>query len=118
MPALTLHERRVEYGQALDAALDKTLDHLIKMPEVEKVILFGSYAAGRRDLFADLDIIVVMETERDFVHRSAELYRQVPIDVDMDLLVYTPEEFERQRQGGFVGHALATGRVIYEKQRH
>jgi predicted nucleotidyltransferase len=25
------------------------------MPEVQQVILFGSYAAGRRDLFTDLD---------------------------------------------------------------
>ena len=28
-----------------------------------------------------------------------------------------PEEFERQRQGGFVQHALATGQVIYENKR-
>ena len=118
MPEMTLRERRTEYGQALDDALDTILDHLIKMPEVEKVILFGSYAAGRRDLFTDLDIIVVMDTELDFVHRSAELYRQVSIKVDMDLLVYTPEEFERKQQSGLVGHALATGQVIYEKQRH
>jgi len=31
------------------------------MPEVQQVILFGSYAAGRRDLFTDLDVIVMAE---------------------------------------------------------
>jgi len=111
-----LKQRRTQYGQALDNALDRILDHLTKMPQVEKVILFGSYAAGRRDLFTDLDILVVMDTQEDFVSRTAKLYRQISIDVDVDLLVYTPEEFQRQQQSGFVRHALATGQVIYEKQ--
>ena len=117
MPETVLKQRRAQYRQALDDALDKVLDCLTKMPEVEKVILFGSYAAGRRDLFTDLDVLVVMDTEQEFLDRTAELYRQIQVDVDMDLLVYTPEEFERQQQSGFVRHAVATGQVIYEKQR-
>jgi predicted nucleotidyltransferase len=117
MPETELKQRRAQYRQALDDALDKVLDRLTKMPEAEKVILFGSYAAGRRDLFTDLDVLVIMNTEQDFLDRTAELYRQIQVDVDMDLLVYTPEEFERRQQSGFVRHAVATGQVIYEKQR-
>lgn len=45
------------------------------IPEVHKVILFGSYAKGRRDLFTDLDLIVVMDSRDDFVTRCAELAR-------------------------------------------
>ena len=111
-----LEEKRAEYAQALDDALDGILDQLGDMPEVEKVILFGSYAAGRRDLFTDLDILVVMETDQGPVRRTAELYRHLATDVDVDLLVYTPEELERQQHSGFVRHALATGQVIYEKK--
>jgi predicted nucleotidyltransferase len=114
---VSLEQRRAEYSQALDDALDKVLDYLANRPEVEKVILFGSYAAGRRDLFTDLDLLVVMASEQDFVHRTADLYRQIQTGVDMDLLVYTPEEFERQQRHGFVRHALSTGQVIYEKKR-
>jgi len=117
MPDTVLEQRRVQYHQALDDALYRILDHLTKMPEVKKVILFGSYAAGRRDLFTDLDILVIMDTKEDFVSRTARLYQQLSVNVDMDLLVYTPEEFQRQQQRGFVRHALATGQVIYEKQR-
>ena len=117
MPETVLNRKRTRYHQALDDALDRVLDHLTKMPEVEKVILFGSYAAGRRDLFTDLDVLVVMDTEQDFLDRTADLYRQIQVDVDMDLLVYTPEELQRQQQSGFVRHALATGQVIYEKKR-
>ena len=87
------------------------------MPEVERVILFGSYAAGRRDLFTDLDLLVVMSSEQDFVQRTADLYRLLAAGVDLDLLVYTPEEFDRQRERGLVRQALKTGRVLYEKKR-
>lgn len=110
-----LAQARNEYNQALEAALDKILDHLSSMPEVEKVILFGSYATGRRDLFTDLDLLIVMDTEQDFINRTIELYRQIQTDVDLDLLVFTPEEFERRQERGFVRHALVTGKVIYEK---
>jgi predicted nucleotidyltransferase len=114
---LILAQRRAEYAEALDRALSKIVAHLANMPEVEQVILFGSYAAGRRDLFTDLDLLVVMSSEQDFVRRTAELYQQVAAGVDLDLLVYTPEEFERLRQRGFVRQALETGRVLHEKKR-
>ncbi len=89
---------------------------LSKMPEVEQVILFGSYAQGRQDLLTDLDVMVVMRSEEDFVTRTARLYQQLRPEVDLDLLVYTPAEFERLRGGGIVGHAVTTGRVLYAKQ--
>jgi predicted nucleotidyltransferase len=112
-----LGEKRAVYVAALEQAVSEVVARLAAMPEVESVILFGSYAAGRRDLFTDLDLLVVMSSELDFVHRTAELYRQIGAGVDMDLLVYTPDEFERLRQRGFVRQALQTGRVLYEKKR-
>jgi predicted nucleotidyltransferase len=108
---------RIRYAGALERALDEIVARLAAMPEVERVILFGSYAAGRRDLFTDLDLLVVIDSDQDFVHRTAALYRQVAQGVDMDLLAYTPDEFEAQRSRGFVRRALETGRVLYEKER-
>jgi hypothetical protein len=35
------------------------------------VILFAPYAAGRRDLLMDLDLLVVMSSEQDFVQHEA-----------------------------------------------
>jgi predicted nucleotidyltransferase len=112
-----LTQRRIEYVTALEDALNKIVTRLAGMPQVERVVLFGSYAAGRRDLFTDLDLVVVMSSDQDFVRRTAELYQQVGAGVDLDLLVYTPEEFERQQERGFVRQALKTGRVLYEKER-
>jgi predicted nucleotidyltransferase len=112
-----LLQRRAEYAEALDRALDRIVAQLAAMPEVERVILFGSYAAGRRDLFTDLDLLVVMASDQDFVRRTAELYRRISTDVDVDLLVYTPEEFKRLGERGFIRHALTSGKVLYEKER-
>lgn len=115
MSESVLERSRSDYRKALDIALENIINRLRGMPEVEKVILFGSYNTGRRDLFTDLDILVVMDTEQDFIHRTAELYSQIQADVDLDLLVYTPEEFERNQGNRFLRHVLATGKVVYEK---
>lgn len=86
------------------------------MPEVQKVILFGSYAAGRRDLLTDLDILVVMDSPLDFVARNVELARRLRAGVALDLLVYTPQEMEQMRDRPFLRHALKTGKVLYERK--
>jgi hypothetical protein len=38
------------------------------------------------------------------------------VDVDLDLLVYTPKEFEEQRDKGLIKRAIETGQVLYEKK--
>ena len=35
--------------------------------------------------------------------------------VALDLLVYTPAELKRVRERPFMRHALATGKVLYER---
>ena len=107
--------KRQQYQQDLADALQKIVDVLARKPEVERAILFGSYAEGRRDLFADLDILVIMDSPLDFVTRTAEMYRDLACGVDMDLLVYTPEELERNKHRGFIRQILEKGKVIYER---
>lgn len=110
-----LAEERKRYAAALERAVEGITRHLRQKPEVRRVVLFGSYAAGRRDLRTDLDLLVVMESSEDFVTRTARLHTELHSGVDMDLLVYTPEEFERVKERGFVRRALQTGVVLYEK---
>ena len=112
----SLDRQRGEYVEALGRAVETATAELGAMPEVELVVLFGSYAAGRRDLFTDLDLLVVMESQEDFVHRAANIRSRLRLGVDCDLMVYTPEEFARMRDHGFVKRALETGRVLYAKE--
>lgn len=114
---MNLEQHRSLYRAALDQALKEVTSFLSAKPEVERIVLFGSYGAGRRDLFTDLDLLVVMSSDLDFVSRTAQVYSQIAVAVDLDLLIYTPEEFEEQRHKGFVRKILETGRVLYEKKR-
>ena len=111
-----LASRRRQYQCALADAIPDIVTALARKPKVERAILFGSYAEGRCDLFTDLDILIVMESSLDFVTRTAEMYRYLSAPVDMDLLVYTPQELERNRDRGVIREALEKGRIIYEKQ--
>lgn len=115
MDRQSLAERRATYRADLAEALRDIVTALALRPEVERAILFGSYAEGRADLFTDLDLLIVMRSPLDFVARSAEMYGWLSVPVDMDLLVYTPEELERNRHRPFIRRALEKGIVIYEK---
>lgn len=116
MEIRSLASQREQYGKALEQSVAAIQDALTGMPRVQRPIVFGSYAAGRRDLLTDLDILVVMDSALDFVSRTAEMYRHLSVPVDLDLLVYTPEELERSRHRGFLRRALEQGIVIYEKR--
>ena len=109
-------KKRAQYVDRLDQTLGNVVDKLRGKPEVIKVILFGSYAEDRRDLFTDLDLVVVMESEKDFVSRTSQLYSELDLRVDVDLLVYTPGEFNKMRSRGFLRAVLEHGQVIYERK--
>ena len=79
------------------------------------ILLFGSRAYGGADEHSDVDVIVVYETDKRFLDRLAELYRLWDLPLPVDILAYTPEEFERLREvSAFVADAIATGRTIHE----
>ena len=93
--------KRRDHRLALQKAIDEIVAALARRPEVQRAVLFGSHAEGRRDLFTDLDIFIVMESSLDFVTQTAEMYRYLSPAMDTDLLVYTPEEWERCKRRGF-----------------
>ena len=114
MVSLSVERRR--HIEALEKGLQSLVRQLGAIPEVKKVILFGSYAMGRRDLFTDLDLLVVMNSRLGFVERTAELSRRLRTGVALDLLVYTPNEMERMGGRPFLRHAQKTGKVLYERE--
>jgi predicted nucleotidyltransferase len=111
----TLTAERERYIEQLREDLDSLVAQLRVIPEVEKVFLFGSYAAGRRDLLTDLDLMVVMESPLAFVERNVALARRLKARVALDLLVYTPAEIERMAERPFIRNILANGELLYEK---
>lgn len=99
----------------LENSLHNIVERLSHIPEVDKIILFGSYCQGRRDLLTDLDIAVVMDSDIPFLERCAQLRQMVDADVDLDLLVYTPDEMEKNANKPFFKSILTKGKTLYEK---
>ena len=83
-----------------------------------KIVLFGSYAAGRQTEGSDLDLLVVARTELERPRRYAQVRRLLKdYPSAFDLVVKTPEEYARLRTvvNNIVYFADKYGKVIYER---
>lgn len=83
----------------------------------QKIILFGSAASGKWQLGSDLDIFIVKKTEKSHTERSREVGGLLfdKIDLPIDVVVYTPEEFEyaQKIRSMFIEEILKKGKVLY-----
>jgi len=114
-----LEQRRAQHRQALKQGLEQAVARLSRLPEVERIILFGSYRKGRRDLFTDLDLLVVIDSPDNPVTRTARLYRHLggAIKVDFDLVTFSPQEFKENQKSSFLKRVLGEGETIYERSK-
>jgi predicted nucleotidyltransferase len=79
------------------------------------VILFGSLARGQVGEDSDIDLLVVMDSDVPFLKRSQCLYEALQPTVALDLLVYTPTEWDRLRdERQTLRRADSEGQVLYE----
>ena len=85
-----------------------------------KAIAFGSFARGDSDEFSDLDLMIVAGSRRVFLERFKDfldMWSDSPVK-PLDVLVYSPAEFERmrRRENPFIMAAITEGLLIYEAQ--
>jgi predicted nucleotidyltransferase len=92
---------------------------IVRKINPEKVILFGSYACGNQTTDSDVDLIIISNTNLPKHKRSIEIrrlfYRKL---IPMDIKVYTPEEFEKERLNkfSFLNTLLKQSKVLYDRQ--
>ena len=106
---------RNRYRQLLQKSVDLLVERLSAIHAVQRISIFGSYARGAADLFTDLDVLVIMESDQSFIERQQRLYQLLGLPVDLDLLCYTPKEFQVVKDGPFLRRALRDEVVLYEK---
>ena len=83
------------------AKLAQIASEPLRTAGVKRAVAFGSYARGVADAWSDLDLVVVMETDLPKLERGrllGDLYDALP--VSLDVLVFTPAEFEQGIQAG------------------
>jgi predicted nucleotidyltransferase len=101
-----------------EADLRQAVQALVAEFRPDRVILFGSHARGTADAQSDVDLLVVCPI------RGSRRALQVAMDRRLrgskfarDIVVLTPEEFERDRHipGTVARPASLEGRVLYER---
>jgi len=94
--------------------IQRRLPVLLRSYRVIEAYLFGSWGRGDADPYSDIDLIIVAPSRRPFVERFRDypgVWQEAPTGID--LLIYTPNEFARQRrQNRFVRHVLRQARRI------
>jgi predicted nucleotidyltransferase len=102
----------------------KTIDDIIEGARpvfqkfgIRKAILFGSFAKGRQTRKSDIDLILIQDTDKRYFDRFegllSDLYQNLR-GRDIEVFIYTPQEFEDIADRRFVQRAVAEGQVIYE----
>lgn len=94
----------------------KVVQQIIEGVHPERIVLFGSYAYGRPSRDSDVDLLVVMKSDKRPIERTidvSKLLRFYPFP--MDVLVRTPQEIRRRLRMGdsFFEEVMKKGKVLY-----
>ncbi|GAB4578833.1 MAG: hypothetical protein Fur0022_15700 [Anaerolineales bacterium] len=83
----------------LNDELTRFVELVVREFNPHKIILFGSMTEGNPRLWSDIDIVVVRETDKNFIDRAMEIRDKFHTRVGLDLLVYAPAEFKQMCAG-------------------
>ena len=95
-------------------------ERLVEQFQPQRVILFGSQGRGTADSHSDVDLLVVCPIKPEAASRRALMVAMDRalrgLGLATDVVVLTPEEFERDRQipGTVARPAWQEGTVLYE----
>jgi len=109
--------------------IDTVLNSLVAMlkpSDPQKIVLFGSYAAGNQNENSDVDIMVILDNDHVSKTHTERLNKKISVrklvleinrKIPLDILVYSKEELNiiKERGNYFIDEIERTGKVIYEK---
>ncbi len=101
----------------MDTIRDRLEPLFRERKEILKGIIFGSFARGKQSRKSDIDLMLVVRTDKRFFDRYEgikEIYEKLK-EYQIDVLIYTPEEIESMAHRRFIQSALSEGVVIYER---
>ncbi len=79
-----------------DKEIEKIKNQLIDKYNPIDIILFGSCAKARISRGSDIDICIILETD-DKRKTVRDILVNVDYDVDLDVVIYTPEEWQKYK---------------------
>ena len=100
-------------SRAIARWVETRLPALLRRHRVDAAYLFGSWARGEADSLSDVDLIVVAPSRRPFVDRFHDYPDLLRAPSSLELLIYTPDEFARERRTNrFLRHVLREARRV------
>ena len=123
LPAVHDADEAIDQRRAhLTSELHRFIAIVTAQMQPERIILFGSFASGRIGRikeWSDLDVVVVAHTDLPFYQRLDQIYRIVEPQVGLDVLVYTPEEWDdlTATRRFIREEVVEKGRMLYERPR-
>jgi predicted nucleotidyltransferase len=111
--SIQLRHRTLE----LQEELKRWIEVLKNEYDPEKIILFGSFINGKIKRWSDIDLVIIKETGNPFLDRIKEVILLLRPKVGIDVLVYTPSEFENlcATRTFFKNEICLKGRTVYER---
>ena len=100
------------------AKIEEMVRRILEKFNPEKIILFGSWASGTASPDSDVDLLVVMPVHGSRRAKAMEIdYALADRELPLDLIVVTPEQFEREKKliGTIIHPAALEGKILYER---
>ncbi len=100
-----------------EKAIQEATRRLVEKFSPKTIILFGSQARGKADKHSDVDLLVICPIRGSRRTLMVSMDRALRgIGFARDIIVLTPEEFDRDRHipGTIARPASLEGRIIYE----
>jgi predicted nucleotidyltransferase len=109
---------RTKNGTISKKAIREVAQRIAENFEVEKILLFGSYAYGKPKRHSDIDLLVVMNYQMRPLKQGLEILRSLyPLHFGIDLIVKSEDDILRRIPQGdsFLRDAYYKGKVLYER---
>ena len=99
----------------INKEIDYIKEQIVRKYKPQKIILFGSAAAGKFTADSDLDLFIIKEDARPGSERIYSVSGMFEHRIATDILVYTPQEVEQSMKWDdpFVKGILSSGKIIY-----
>lgn len=98
--------------------IEEIVEYAASVADPEKIILFGSMAQERNNVYSDVDLLVVSENpeiKREVMAKIKSFSNQLSLKIDV--LIYSRLEIEREylKPNSFIAAVIKSGKVVYKK---
>ena len=102
----------------LQNTVEKIINYAAYVAEPEKIILFGSMATGKENVYSDVDLLIISAGvigKKEIVETIKNYASQCSLKTDV--LIYSVSEVQRQLNvsNSFIGAVYKFGKIVYKK---